>query len=34
LEFGCEGQAGKIKGETLQAIALQYAQGQLAPQVH
>ena len=34
LEFGCEGQAGKIKGETLHAIALQYAQGKLAPQVH
>jgi len=34
LEFGCEGQAGKIKGETLQAIAAQYAQGKLAPQVH
>jgi len=34
LEFGCEGQAGKIKGETLHAIALQYAQGKLDPQVH
>ena len=34
LEFGCEGQASKIKGETLHAIALQYAQGKLAPQVH
>ena len=30
LEFGCEGQAGKIKGESLQVVAAKYAQGALA----
>ena len=30
LEFGCEGQAGKIKGETLQVVAQKYARGELA----
>ncbi|MDR7378564.1 fructose-bisphosphate aldolase class II [Rhodoferax ferrireducens] len=30
LQFGCEGQAGKIKGHTLQVVAGQYAQGLLA----
>jgi len=30
LEFGCEGQAGKIKGRSLQAVAAQYASGALA----
>ena len=29
LEFGCEGQAPKIKGESLQVVAGKYAQGQL-----
>ncbi len=29
-EFGCEGQAGKIKGETLQVVAAKYAKGELA----
>jgi fructose-bisphosphate aldolase class II len=30
LEFGCEGQAGKIKGRSLQTVAAQYASGALA----
>ena len=30
LEFGCEGQAPKIKGETLQVVAARYAKGELA----
>lgn len=30
MEFGCEGQAGKIKGITLVDIAAQYASGKLA----
>jgi len=30
LEFGCEGQAGKIKCRSLQAVAAQYASGALA----
>src|SRR3954463_279235 len=34
LEFGCEGQAGKIKGETLQVVAGRYAKGDLAQVVH
>jgi fructose-bisphosphate aldolase, class II len=34
MEFGCEGQAGKIKGQPLQAIAAQYAKGELAQIVH
>ncbi len=34
LEFGCEGQAGKIKGHSLQVVAAQYAAGQLAQVVN
>ena len=34
LEFGCEGQAGKIKGENLQVVAGKYAKGELAQVVH
>ena len=34
LEFGCEGQAGKIKGHSLQVVAGQYAAGQLAQVVN
>jgi fructose-bisphosphate aldolase class II len=34
LEFGCEGQASKIKGETLQVFAGRYAKGELAQVVH
>src|SRR3954451_9074747 len=34
LEFGCEGQAGKIKGEPLQVVAGRYAKGDLAQVVH
>jgi fructose-bisphosphate aldolase class II len=30
IEFGCEGQAAKIKPETLQVVARQYEKGQLA----
>ncbi|MBP6850859.1 MAG: fructose-bisphosphate aldolase class II [Rhodoferax sp.] len=30
IEFGCEGQAGRIKGETLQVVAQKYARGELA----
>jgi len=30
LEFGCEGQAGKIKGIALSVMASQYASGKLA----
>jgi len=30
LEFGCEGQAGKIKGHSLSVVAGQYARGELA----
>jgi len=34
LEFGCEGQAGKIKGHTLQVMAARYAKGELAQVVN
>ncbi|NJS35462.1 MAG: fructose-bisphosphate aldolase class II [Brachymonas sp.] len=34
IEFGCEGQAGKIKGDTLQVVAAKYAKGELAQVVH
>ena len=34
IEFGCEGQAGKIKGESLQVVAAKYAKGELAQVVH
>ncbi|MEY4267508.1 MAG: hypothetical protein RIS90_2043 [Pseudomonadota bacterium] len=30
LEFGCEGQAGKIKGDALAVVAGQYSRGELA----
>ncbi len=30
VEFGCEGQAGKIKGDSLQVVAAKYAKGELA----
>ena len=30
LQFGCEGQAGKIKGDSLQVVAQKYARGELA----
>jgi fructose-bisphosphate aldolase class II len=33
IEFGCEGQAGKIKGDSLQVVAARYAQGELAQKV-
>ncbi|MEY2810479.1 MAG: Fructose-bisphosphate aldolase [Pseudomonadota bacterium] len=34
LEFGCEGQGAKIKGDTLQVVAGQYASGALAQVVN
>ena len=34
VEFGCEGQAAKIKPRTLVAVAAQYASGELAPLVN
>ena len=34
LEFGCEGQAGKIAGESLQLVAAKYSRGELAQVVH
>ena len=34
LQFGCEGQGAKIKGETLQVVAAKYAKGELAQVVH
>jgi fructose-bisphosphate aldolase class II len=34
LEFGCEGQASKIKGESLQVVAARYAKGELAQVVN
>ncbi len=34
LEFGCEGQAGKVKGYSLRDIAERYARGELAQVVH
>ena len=30
LEFGCEGQAGKIKGDSLMVVAAKYSRGELA----
>jgi fructose-bisphosphate aldolase class II len=33
LEFNCEGQAAKIKPQTLSAVAQRYAQGELAQTV-
>jgi fructose-bisphosphate aldolase class II len=33
MEFGCEGQASKIKGDTLSVMAARYAKGELAQQV-
>ncbi|MBC7376096.1 MAG: class II fructose-bisphosphate aldolase, partial [Burkholderiaceae bacterium] len=34
IEFGCEGQAPKIKGRNLQVVAAQYARGELAQVVN
>ena len=33
IEFGCEGQGAKIKGDTLQVVAAKYAKGELAQDV-
>jgi len=34
IQFGCEGQGSKIKGDTLQVVAAKYAKGELAQVVH
>ena len=34
LEFGCEGQGGKIKGYTLEQMAKKYAAGELKQTVN
>jgi fructose-bisphosphate aldolase class II len=34
LEFGCEGQGGKIKGDSLSVMAAKYSQGLLAQVVN
>jgi len=34
IEFGCEGQGPKIKGDTLSVVAAKYSQGALAQVVH
>jgi len=34
VEFGCEGQAGRIKTDTLQVVAAKYASGELAQTVN
>ncbi len=34
IEFGCEGQASKIKGDSLSVVAAKYARGELAQVVH
>jgi fructose-bisphosphate aldolase class II len=33
LQFNCEGQGPKIKGDTLQVVAAKYAKGELAQEV-
>ena len=33
IEFGCEGQGSKIKGDSLQVVAAKYAKGELAQEV-
>jgi fructose-bisphosphate aldolase class II len=33
IEFGCEGQGSKIKGDTLSVMAAKYARGELAQKV-
>jgi fructose-bisphosphate aldolase class II len=34
IEFGCEGQGAKIKGDTLSMVATRYSKGELAQVVH
>ena len=34
LQFGCEGQGGKIRGDSLQVVAAKYSKGELAQVVH
>ncbi len=34
IEFGCEGRASKIRGDTLSVVASRYAKGELAQVVH
>lgn len=33
MEFGCEGQGGKIKGRSLSVMAEMYSRGELAQKV-
>jgi fructose-bisphosphate aldolase class II len=34
IEFGCEGQGAKIKGDALTVVAAKYSKGELAQVVH
>ena len=34
LQFGCEGQGGKIRGDSLQVVAAKYSKGELAQVAH
>ena len=34
IEFGCEGQGAKVKGDTLSVVAARYSKGELAQVVH
>ena len=34
LQFGCEGQGGKIRGDSLQVVAAKYSRGELAQVAH
>jgi fructose-bisphosphate aldolase, class II len=34
IQFGCEGQASKIKGQPLQVVAAKYGQGELSQVVN
>jgi len=34
IEFGCEGQGAKIKGDSLSVVAMRYSKGELAQVVH
>jgi fructose-bisphosphate aldolase class II len=34
IQFGCEGQGPKIKGDSLQVVAAKYTRGELAPVVN
>ena len=34
IEFGCEGQGAKVKGDSLSVVAARYSKGELAQVVH